>query len=332
MDLVEVKQLKTSYFIPEGTVNAVDGVSLVLQRGHALGIVGESGCGKTTVALTCMRLLPTNARITGGDIMFDGENLVTKTEHEMNQIRWKRMSLIFQGAMNALNPVFKVGDQIVEALLTHEKKMTKSDAAERTRELFELVGLDPSRAQDYPHEFSGGMKQRAMIAMALSCNPDVLVADEPTTALDVITQGRILALIRELQAKLNLSLIVITHDLSLPAEVCTEVAIMYAGKIMEIGRTDDIYDEPMHPYTSALLAAFPSIVGPIRKTSTLGGFPPDLRSPPPGCRLFPRCPYAENRCREKEPQLEEKTRGHFVACYNWEQVKNHGRNPRSSRP
>jgi peptide/nickel transport system ATP-binding protein len=321
MALMEIRQLKTCYFTPEGTVNAVDGVSLKLEKRHALGLVGESGCGKTTLALASMKLLPSNARITGGDIILDGEDLAAKTDEEMNQIRWKKISLVFQGAMNALNPVFKVGDQIVEAIMTHDKNMAKSEAAKRTRELLELVGVDPSRAQDYPHEFSGGMKQRAVIAMALACDPDVLVADEPTTALDVITQGRILALIRELQAKLGLSLIVITHDLSLTAEICNEIAIMYAAKIVEFGKTSEIYGKPLHPYTNALLSAFPSIVGPIRKMETLPGFPPDLRNPPSGCRLYPRCPYAENRCKEKEPELEEVTDGHFVACYNWEQVK-----------
>ena len=190
-----------------------------------------------------------------------------------------------------------------------------------------MVGVDASRAQDYPHEFSGGMKQRAVIAMALACDPDVLVADEPTTALDVITQSRIIVLIRDLQAKLGLSLIVITHDLSLTAEICSEIAIMYAGKIVEFGKTREIYDEPMHPYTNALLSAFPSIQGPIRKMESLPGFPPDLRNPPSGCRLYPRCPYAEDRCKEKEPELEEATHGHFVACYNWEQVKQSWKKP-----
>jgi peptide/nickel transport system ATP-binding protein len=327
MALMEIKQLRTCYFTPEGTVNAIDGVSLRLEKGHALGLVGESGCGKTTVALSSMKLLPSNAKITGGDIIFDGENLVTKTDEEMDRIRWKKISLVFQGAMNALNPVFKVGDQIVEAIMTHNKNIAKSKAAERARELLELVGVDPSRAQDYPHEFSGGMKQRAVIAMALACDPDVLVADEPTTALDVITQSRIIALIRELQAKLGLSLIVITHDLSLTAEICSEIAIMYAGKIVEFGKTREIYDEPMHPYTNALLSAFPSIQGPIRKMESLAGFPPDLRNPPSGCRLYPRCPYAEDRCKEKEPELEEVTPGHFVACYNWEQVKQSWKKP-----
>jgi peptide/nickel transport system ATP-binding protein len=317
---MEINQLKTSYFIPEGTVKAVDGVSLKLERGHALGLVGESGCGKTTVALSSMKLLPSNARISEGKIMLNGENLVTKTDDEMNQIRWKKISLVFQGAMNALNPVFKVGDQIVEAIMTHNRSISRNEAQERTRELLELVGLDPSRARDYPHEFSGGMKQRAVIAMALACDPDILIADEPTTALDVITQGRIVALIRELQVKFGLSLIVITHDLSLTAELCTEIAIMYAGKIVESGKVQDIYDEPMHPYTNALLGAFPSILGPIRKMETLSGFPPDLRTPPPGCRLLPRCPYAESRCKN-EPELEEIAPDHLVACYNWGLVK-----------
>jgi peptide/nickel transport system ATP-binding protein len=313
--LIEIKDLKTYYFIPEGTVRAVDGVSLSLERGQALGLVGESGCGKTTVALSSMKLLPSNARIVEGEILFDGENLVTKTEEDMNRIRWKRISLVFQGAMNALNPVFKVGDQIVEAITTHNKGMSKRDAVKRTCELLELVGVDHSRAQDYPHEFSGGMKQRAVIAMALSCDPDVLVADEPTTALDVITQARTLELIKELQAKLGLSMIVITHDLSLTAEICTHIAIMYAGKIVECGSTKSIYDEPMHPYTEALLSAFPSILGPIKKMETLPGFPPDLCNPPSGCRLYPRCPHAEDQCKGKEPELVEVKKDHCVACY-----------------
>jgi peptide/nickel transport system ATP-binding protein len=320
MALMEINRLSTSYFTPDGAVRAVEGVTLRLEKGHALGIAGESGCGKTTVALSSMKLLPSNAKITGGEILLDGENLVTKTEDEMNQIRWKKISLVFQGAMNALNPVFKIGDQIVEAIMTHNKTLTKRDAVRRTRELLELVGVDPARAQDYPHEFSGGMKQRAVIAMALSCDPEVLIADEPTTALDVITQGRILSLIRDLQSKLGLSLVVITHDLSLTAEICTEIAIMYAGKVVEFGETRDIYEQPMHPYTNALLGAFPSILGPIRRMKTLNGFPPDLRNPPAGCRLLPRCPYAESRCK-KEPDLEEISPGHLVSCYNWRNVK-----------
>jgi len=311
---MEIKDLRTSYFTPDGTVRAIDGVSLRLEKGHALGLVGESGCGKTTVALSSLKLLPSNARIEG-EITLDGENLVIKTDEEMNRIRWKRISLVFQGAMNALNPVFKVGDQIVEAITTHNRSIPKSHAVERMRELLELVGVDPSRAQDFPHEFSGGMKQRAVIAMALSCDPDILIADEPTTALDVITQARILELIRDLQTKLGLSLIVITHDLSLPAEICTEIAIMYAGKIVESGSTSSIYSDPMHPYTKALLGAFPSILGPIRKMDTLPGFPPDLRSPSLGCRLYPRCPIAEDQCKEKEPELVEVKPGHYVACY-----------------
>jgi len=312
---MEIKDLRTSYFTPDGTVRAIDGVSLRLEKGHALGLVGESGCGKTTVALSSLKLLPSNARIVEGEITLDGENLVIKTEEEMNKIRWKRISLVFQGAMNALNPVFKVGDQIVEAITTHNRSIPKSNAVERTRELLALVGVDPSRAQDFPHEFSGGMKQRAVIAMALSCDPDILIADEPTTALDVITQARILELIRDLQTKLGLSLIVITHDLSLPAEICTEIAIMYAGKIVECGSTNSIYSDPMHPYTKALLGAFPSILGPIRRMETLPGFPPDLRSPSLGCRLQPRCPIAEDQCKEKEPELVEVKPGHYVACY-----------------
>jgi peptide/nickel transport system ATP-binding protein len=313
--LLEICNLKTYYYSPEGTIRAVDGVSLKLEKGKALALVGESGCGKTTIALSIMRILPKNAKIIEGKILLEGENLVNKTDSYMNNIRWKRISLVFQGALNALNPMFKVGDQISEAMSAHDRSITKQLAKEKTLKLLELVGLPESTIGSYPHELSGGMKQRAVIAMALSCDPDILIADEPTTALDVITQAQILKLIKELQVSLGLSIILITHDLSLPAEICTDISIVYAGRIVEYGDIGHIYTNPMHPYTIALVNAFPSITGPMKKRETLPGFPPDLRNPPIGCRLFERCPYARQKCRKENPELEEVKKGHFVACH-----------------
>ncbi|NIW52251.1 MAG: ATP-binding cassette domain-containing protein, partial [Candidatus Korarchaeota archaeon] len=235
MALLEVENLKTFYYTLRGPVKAVDDVSFQVKKGEALGLAGESGCGKTTVALSILRILPPGGKIVGGKILFRGEDLVNLKDKQMRKVRWKGVSIVFQGAMNAMNPLFKVGDQIVEAIRTHEPKVKKRKAWERTEKLFETVGLEPSRAKNYPHEFSGGMRQRGLIAMALACNPDLLIADEPGTALDVIVQAQVLKLMSELKDKLNLGMIMITHDLSIITETCEKAAIMYAGKIVEQG-------------------------------------------------------------------------------------------------
>ena len=250
----------------------------------------------------------------GGEILFKGKNLIPLNEEEMRKIRWKHISIVFQGAMNALNPVFRVGDQIVEAIRTHEPHISKEEAMERAKELLELVGLKASRAYDYPHEFSGGMRQRALIAMALSCNPDLLIADEPGTALDVIVQAQILKLLKELRDRLNLSMILITHDLSIIAETCDTVAIMYAGKIVEAGKVIDIFKDPLHPYTKGLIGAFPSLKGERRRMASIPGSPPDLLYPPEGCRFHPRCSYAMEICKKAEPPLV-KIGNRYVACH-----------------
>jgi peptide/nickel transport system ATP-binding protein len=231
------------------------------------------------------------------------------------KVRWKRISIVFQGAMNALNPVYRISDQITEAIMFHEPDVRRNEAIERTEKLFELVGLEASRIDNYPHEFSGGMKQRAMIAMALACNPELLIADEPGTALDVIVQAQTLKLLRQLKDELGLSMVVITHDLSIISEICDTTAIMYAGKVVEFGSIVDIFKNPLHPYTKGLIGAFPDIQASRTKMKSIPGFPPDLLTPPHGCRFHPRCPFAMDTCREKEPARNEIEKEHYVACH-----------------
>jgi len=315
MALLEVQNLKTYYKTLRGAVKAVDNVSFKLEQGEALGLAGESGCGKTTIALSILKILPPGGKIIDGHIYFDGQDIVKVRESEFRKkIRWKGISIVFQGAMNALNPVYKVGDQIIEAIRLHEK-VTKKEAQERVERLLNLVGIEPSRANHYPHEFSGGMRQRALIAMALACNPKLLIADEPGTALDVIVAAQVLKLLRELKEKLNLAMILITHDLSIIAETCEKTAIMYAGKIAEFADTVSVFKKPLHPYTQGLLGAFPNIKGERTRIASIPGTPPDLLNPPTGCRFHPRCKYGMEICRVKEPEFLEVEKGHFVSCH-----------------
>ena len=315
MTLLEVNNLQAYFFTLKGTVKAVDGVSFAVQKGQALGLAGESGCGKTTTALSVLKLLPPPGRLVGGSIVFDDRDLTEISDEEMRNYRWKRMSIIFQGAMNALNPVIKTGQQISEAILLHEGA-SEREAKERADGLLELVGVDRSRYDSYPHELSGGMRQRSMIAMALACNPDLVIADEPATALDVIVQAQVLKLMKDLQHRLNLSLILITHDLSIIAETCDEIAIMYAGKIVEYCDAVSLFRTPLHPYTRLLLAAFPSVRLRSVRLSSIPGDPPSLIEPPRGCRFHPRCPYVEYPvCSTIEPGLHEVSTAHGVACH-----------------
>ena len=316
MALLEVQDLRTYYTTLRGFVKAVDGVTFKVEKGEALGLAGESGCGKTTIAISLLRILPSGGRIVGGKIFFRKEDINQLSENDMRKnIRWKGMSIVFQGAMNALNPAFKVGDQISEAILTHESNTSKKEAGDRVARLLELVGLEPSRAKNYPHEFSGGMRQRALIAMALSCNPELLLADEPGTALDVIVAAQVLKLIKELKEKLHLGMMLISHDLSIIAETCDTTAIMYAGKIAEYGNVVTIFKEPLHPYTQGLISAFPSIKASKTRMTSIPGSPPDLLNPPHGCRFHERCLYAMEICRKNEPELMDVGKDHYVSCH-----------------
>ena len=262
--------------------------------------MGESGCGKTSVAFSLLKLLPENGRFLTGRICLDGVDLLPLREDEMRRFRWSKVAMIFQAAMNSLDPVYRVGDQIMEALELHTD-MTRAAAESRVEELFGLVGLDASLIRRYPHEYSGGMKQRAIIAMALACDPDLIIADEPTTALDVIVQDSILREMRKVQSRLNMGMIYISHDMGVIAEVSDVVGVMYAGMLVEMGETVEVFHRPMHPYTRALMAAFPSVTGEKHDLATLPGEPPDLIDPPSGCRFHPRCPIATEICSQLEP-------------------------------
>ena len=316
MPVLSVEGLTTNYRTLRGWVKAAENVNFDVEKGQAVGVVGESGCGKTTVALSILKLLPRGGKIRRGKIIFDGTDIVPLSDKEMRAIRWKGISIVFQGAMNALNPVFKVGDQIIEAIKTHEPDLPKSDARARAEGLLEMVGVEPSRIYNYPHEFSGGMRQRALIAMALASNPKLLIADEPGTALDVIVQAQVLQLMRGLKEKLGLSMMMISHDLSIVAEVCEKVVIMYAGHVVEYGEIGEIFKEPLHPYTQGLMGAFPSIKGNKQKLVSIPGQPPDLLNPPPGCPFYPRCPYAMDVCKTKFPESKKMgSAEHYVSCY-----------------
>ncbi len=298
--LLVVQGLTTHFHLGKQVVYAVDDVSFSLADGEALGIAGESGCGKTTTALSLLRLLPSNAEVVAGSVKLFGIELRTKSDNALRRYRWREISIIFQGAMNALNPVRRVGDQIAEPMIERQG-LGKAAAAKRAGELLELVGMPRARARAYPHELSGGMRQRAMIAMALACDPAVIIGDEPTTALDVMVQAQILELLEDLRAKLGLSLILITHDLSVLAETCDRVMVMYAGRVAEEGPVGRVFGSPRHPYTQMLLRAFPDVHSGRRDLGTIPGTPPDLRTPPPGCRFHPRCPAAMDVCRTDVP-------------------------------
>ncbi|MDK2384934.1 MAG: ABC transporter ATP-binding protein [Candidatus Korarchaeota archaeon] len=313
--MLAAEGLKVVYETSFGVVDAASDVTFQVKRGEFFGLAGESGCGKSTVAYSLVKEVPPPGRIVGGKIYINGRDVVPLSEDEMRKIRWKEISVIPQAAMNALNPVYTVGDQIAEAILAHEE-MSKDDALARAEELLDLVGVGRQRVRSYPHELSGGQRQRVMIAMALALNPPVVIADEPTTALDVVVQAQILNLFKELRSKFNMSLIFITHDLTTMFELVDRIAVMYAGKIVEIGPTDKIVDDPLHPYTELLVRAVPRIgVGEKGRFEYIPGSPPNLLEPPPGCRFHPRCPKRFEPCDKEEPRMVEVERGRLVACH-----------------
>lgn len=318
--LLHLEQLSVHYDTQYGAVRAVDGITLSLKPGEAMGLVGESGCGKTTAAKSLLRLLPPNGRIASGRIDFAGRDLATLDDESMRRTRWKDIAWISQAAMNALDPIYRVGDQIVEAMQAHIS-ISRRDALAHAAQLFREVGIDPARLRAYPHEMSGGMKQRTVIAMALALEPQLIIADEPTTALDVVTQAQILARLHTLRQNHGMALLFITHDISVVVQTCDSVTVMYAGKVMESGPVREVFGSPFHPYTMGLRNAFPTLEGAQRELISIPGSPPDLLAPPPGCRFAPRCPFAQEICLSEEPLVREVAPGHHSACHFPEQVE-----------
>ena len=313
MSLLSVENLQVHYRTGAGIARAVDGASLSVEAGSILGLVGESGCGKSTMGRAIMGVLPDAGRIAGGKIVFEGTDLVALTEAQQRQIRWRRLSFVPQTAMNALDPVQRLRAQMLEVLI-ERGGLTRSTAQARAEELFRLVGLDPTRLSDYPHQFSGGMRQRASIALALALNPALIIADEPVTALDVIVQRQVLDVIRELQSRLGLAMILVTHDMAVVAYACDRVAVMYAGIVVESGSVREVLERPLHPYTMGLTHAFPDVHGETGELVPIDGSPPPLLAPPLGCRFAPRCPFAQTQCHETAPPPVT-TGDHMVACW-----------------
>lgn len=315
--LVDIRNLKTYFYTEDGVVPAVDGVDLYVKRGETLGVVGESGCGKSVTSLSVMRLIASPpGKIVDGEILFEGEDLVKKSESEMRKIRGNDISMIFQEPMTSLNPVYTIGDQIGEAIVLHQG-LSKKEGLEKAIEMLRLVGipLPERRVHEYPHQLSGGMRQRVMIAMALSCNPKLLIADEPTTALDVTIQAQILELMKKLKKELGMAIMLITHDLGVVAEMCERVVVMYGGKVVEEGDAVSIFKSPLHPYTEGLLQSIPRMDEDVDRLHVIDGVVPNPLHLPEGCRFHPRCPYAIEKCKSAQPPLEQVAPGRYVACF-----------------
>jgi peptide/nickel transport system ATP-binding protein len=311
---LSVKDLRVEYTAGGQVIHAVNGVSFSLRRGRTLGLVGETGAGKTTIAKSILRILPVPpARLVSGEIFVDGEDLIKISDNEMRKVRGRKVSMIFQDPMTALNPVMRVGDQIAEVIRLHNN-ISKSQAEEKATQMLEMVGIPAERYREYPHQFSGGMKQRVVIAIALACSPELLLADEPTTALDVTIQAQVLEMINKLKKDYNTAMIMITHDLGVVAEVCDEVAVVYAGEIVEYGSKEDIFDHPSHPYTLGLFGALPDMNDDTERLSPIAGLPPDPSCLPEGCFFSPRCPRATDACRNEKIQLTDIAPGHLCRC------------------
>ncbi|SES68267.1 ABC transporter ATP-binding protein [Anaerobranca gottschalkii] len=312
--LLDIQNLTIHYITEDGTVKAVNGIDIQLNSGETLGLVGETGAGKTTTALGIMRLVPNPpGKIMGGRIIFEGKDLLELSEEEMRKIRGNKISMIFQDPMTSLNPVMTVGEQIAEVIQIHQK-LNDKEALEKAKEMLELVGIPGVRHSNYPHEFSGGMKQRVVIAIALACNPQLLIADEPTTALDVTIQAQVLEMMKKLKEEFNTAMILITHDLGVVAEVCDKVAIMYAGEIIEYASIEDLYNNPKHPYTIGLFGSIPNIEEDVERLNPIKGLMPDPTNLPSGCPFHPRCPKAKDICKEQVPATTDLGNGHKVRC------------------
>jgi len=323
-NILEVDGLRTHFYTEAGVVLAVDGVSFNVIKGETLGLVGESGSGKTVTALSAMRLVPRPGRIVEGKIIFEGEDVLRKTEEEMRSIRGDRIAIIFQDPISSLNPVYSVESQLGDIINTHQN-LSREETREKIEQILRLVEIpEPEvRMREYPHQFSGGMKQRVAIARALACEPSLLFADEPTTNLDVTIQAQVLDLMKDLKTKLGMSMVMITHDMGIVADITSRVVVLYAGRVCEIAPTPVLYEHPRHPYTEALLAAVPRI-DQKKKLELIGGNIPNLITPPSGCRFHPRCPYAQNGCKERVPELQEVEPGHFVACHEFANISLRG--------
>ena len=317
-NILEIKDLTIHYITDDEVVKAVNDISISLEEGESLGLVGETGAGKTTTAMGILGLVPNPpGKIIGGEILYKGKNLLKMSDSEMRKIRGHEISMIFQDPMTALNPVLTVGDQIMEVIQLHQK-VSKAEALRRAMDMMEMVGIEGGRYNEYPHQFSGGMKQRIVIAIALACNPNLLIADEPTTALDVTIQAQVLDLIDNLKKKFNTSLLLITHDLGVVAEVCDKVAIVYAGRIVEYGTLEHIYNNPKHPYTNGLFGSIPDFSKKSHRLNPIKGLMPDPSNLPEGCAFADRCPYATEICHKKQPQAIEIEPGHTVRCLLYE--------------
>ena len=314
-NLLDIKDLSVNYVVEKEVTQALRHVSFSMKKGETLGLVGETGAGKTTLALSIMNMIPNPpGHIVGGEIIFEGEDIVKKNNNEMRKIRGHKISMIYQDPMTSLNPIFPIGQQIEEVILLHQN-VEKEDVHERGMKILESVGIPRERYNEYPHQFSGGMKQRVIIAIALACNPELLLADEPTTALDVTIQAQILHLMRELKEKQKTSVILITHDLGVVAGFCDRVAIVYAGEIVEIGTLEDIFDNPLHPYTLGLFGSIPSLSKDVDRLTPIPGMMPDSSCLPEGCAFCERCTKCSGKCAENSPEMLEITPGHFVKCH-----------------
>ncbi len=315
MSLLEIRDLRIHYVTDDATVEAVNGVDLTIEKGETLGLVGETGAGKTTTALGILRLIPDPpGRIVSGKILYNGEDILQIRDSELRKLRGNEISMIFQDPMTALNPTMRVGEQVAEVIRLHEG-CSKAAAIKRSVEMLEMVGIRAERSTDYPHQFSGGMKQRVVIAMALACKPKLLLADEPTTALDVTIQAQVLEMMRDLKNRLGTSMLLITHDLGIVAETCDKVAIMYAGEIVEYGDIYQVFENVLHPYTIGLFGSLPSLDKEVRRLSPIEGLMPDPSDLPDGCAFHPRCPYVTERCMQEKPAYRQAEPGHFVRCH-----------------
>ncbi|MCF6459950.1 ABC transporter ATP-binding protein [Clostridium sp. Cult3] len=317
-NILDIKNLEVHYITDEGVVQAVNGLDISLKKGETLGLVGETGAGKTTTALSILRLVPDPpGEIVNGEIYFDGTNLLEVSEEEMRQIRGNKISMIFQDPMTSLNPVMTVGEQIAEGIEIHQG-LVYDEAMEKANEMLELVGIPRERSIDYPHQFSGGMKQRVVIAIALACNPSLLIADEPTTALDVTIQAQVLELMKELKEEFNTAMILITHDLGIVAETCDKVAVMYAGEIIEYATLEQLFEKPKHPYTIGLFGSIPSLEEDVERLKPIKGLMPDPTNLPEGCTFHLRCPYVKEICKERQPISKDIGDNHMVKCLIYE--------------